>query len=236
MTTPPTRGHRLDGVIFGVPPCSPGHSRNLSRYLRGHEAWQATGSEAHMRIRDLPDPVTASKADWIPGTTWIGFTPQGRGPGAEAQCQATVQRQFSNGYVIERVTDAFGDPNPAFADDPLVKEERERHHKLRDRLVAVHRLRPSARPLAQIIGRAEFERLQDIWSAPGERRRWSVAFPIVETYEVVGQPHARTVFAPDVFRRLYQSQSALLRPFNDEARRAIADLELLKVEAPNAWI
>jgi 5-methylcytosine-specific restriction enzyme A len=63
-----------------------------------------------------------------------------------------------------------------------------------------------------------------------------VAFPIVETYEIVGKPHARKVFAPDLFRRLYQSQSALLRPFDDEARKAIADLELIKVEAPNAWI
>jgi 5-methylcytosine-specific restriction enzyme A len=113
-----------------------------------------------MQVRDLPDPVTASKADWLPGTTWIGFTPQGRGPGAEAQCQATVKRQFGNGYVIERVTQSFGVPNPAFADDPLMKEDRERHDKLRDRLVAVHRLRPSARPLVEIIGQTEFDRLQ----------------------------------------------------------------------------
>ncbi len=28
-----------------------------------------------MKIRDLPEPITASKSDWLAGTTWIGFTP-----------------------------------------------------------------------------------------------------------------------------------------------------------------
>lgn len=189
-----------------------------------------------MRIRDLPAPVTASKADWLPGTTWLGFTPQGHGPGAAAQCQSTVRRQFGNGYVLERITQLFGEPNTGFASDPQLIEERERHATLKDRLVAVYRLRATARPLVKIIGTAEFERLQDIWATGGDRRRWSVAFPIVESYEIVGQPHAREIFGKPVFRRLYQSQSATLRLLDDEAREAIADLELTKTHAANAWI
>jgi 5-methylcytosine-specific restriction enzyme A len=189
-----------------------------------------------MRIRDLPAPVTASKADWLPGTTWIGFTPQGQGPGAAAQCESTVHRQFGEGYVLERITQVFGEPNAAFAGDPQLIEEREKHARLKDRLVAVHRLRASARPLIKIIGEADFERLQDMWATGGDRRRWSVGFPIVESYEIVGQPRAREVFDEPAFRRLYQSQSATLRLLDDEAREAIADLEIAQTHATNAWI
>jgi hypothetical protein len=28
-----------------------------------------------MRIKDLPARVTTAKADWLPGTHWLGFTP-----------------------------------------------------------------------------------------------------------------------------------------------------------------
>jgi 5-methylcytosine-specific restriction protein A len=153
-----------------------------------------------------------------------------------AQCQSTVRRQFGEGYVLERITHFFGEPNAAFAAVPQLIEERERHATLKDRLVAVHRLRASARPLVEIIGAGAFERLQDMWATGGDRRRWSVAFPIVESYEVTGQPRAREVFEDPVFRRLYQSQSATLRLLDDEAREAIADLELTETHAANAWI
>lgn len=189
-----------------------------------------------MLIRELPDPVTASKADWLPGTTWLGFTPQGQGPNAAAQCAGAVQRQFGRGYVLERITQSFGEPNKGFEDDPGIVRDRERHAELKDSLVAVHRLRHSMRPLREIIGDAEFNRLQDIWSADDTRRRWSVAFPIIERYEIVGTPKARDVFPEEVFERLYQSQSATLRVLNDEARVAIGDLEIMPTTAPNAWI
>ncbi len=189
-----------------------------------------------MLIRDLPRPVTASKADWIPGTTWLGFTPQGEGPNAPAQCASTVLRQAGGGYVLERITTSFGEPNEAFKNHPDVIRERERHEQLRDRLVAVHRLRHSMRPLEQVIGKDEFERVQDIWAADSSRRRWSVAFPIVETYDIVGQPRARDVFPPEVFRRIYQTQSATLRLLDDDARTFIAGLEIRRQDAPNAWI
>lgn len=189
-----------------------------------------------MLIRDLPRPVTASKADWLPGTTWLGFTPQGRGPGAAAQCESTVQGQFGNGYVLERITQSFGDPNLGFENDPLVMRDRVAHEALKDRLVAVHRLRHSMRSLVEIIGTEEYEHLQNVWSGDAARRRWSVAFPIVESYEIVGKPRAKDVFPPEVFRRLYQTQSATLRPLDDEARAAIAGLTINQSNAPNAWI
>lgn len=189
-----------------------------------------------MKIKDLPSPVTASKVDWLPGTTWLGFTPQGKGPRAEAQCQSTVARQFGKGYVLERITQSFGDPNPAFANDPDIIVERARHEELKGRLVAVHKLRPAYRPLATIIGEEEYQRLQDTWAKPDNRRRWSVAFPIIESYEIVGKPDARVVFGDELFLRLYQSQSAVLRPLDDEARAAIASLEIKPVHAPNFTI
>lgn len=189
-----------------------------------------------MKIKDLPAPVTATKADWLPGTTWLGFTPQGRGVSAAARCQSTVQRQFGNGYVLERITQSFGEPNPAFKNDPRVLADRAAHESLKDRLVAVHRLRTTARPLRAIIGEAEYERLQDIWASGADRRRWSVAFPIVETYEIVGRPEARTVFDQVVFRQIYQTQSATLRALDNSAREAIAELEIIRTDADNAWI
>jgi 5-methylcytosine-specific restriction protein A len=64
-----------------------------------------------MKVRDLPGPVTASKADWLPGTTWIGFTPTDGGLTARNKCQSPIQRQFGSGYVIEYVTEKSDKPN-----------------------------------------------------------------------------------------------------------------------------
>lgn len=189
-----------------------------------------------MRIGDLPQPVTAAKVDWLPGTTWLGFSPQGKGPNAKAQCEATVKKQFGGGYVLERVASAFGAPNPAFANDPRILADREHHAKFADGLIHVHKLRMSALPLETIIGTEEFEWLQDAWAKPTERNRWSVAFPIVQCFEIVGAPKARDVFSPDLWTRLFQTQNAGLRRLDDKARAQIADLEIREVEAPNFWI
>src|SRR3954452_22552273 len=99
-----------------------------------------------MRIRDLPASVTASQADWLPGTTWLGFTRQGQGPRAAAQCQTTGRRQFGEGYVLERTTQSFGEPNAGLANDPWVKDDLESHETLEDPHDPVYRLRASARP------------------------------------------------------------------------------------------
>ena len=188
------------------------------------------------KVRDLPAPVTCSKADWLPGTTYLGFTPQGKGPNARGQCEATIVRQFGSGFVLERVTKSFERPNAGYENDQRVAEDRQRHTELADRLIAIHQLRHSSRPLHEIVGEEEYNYLQNVWANNDRRDRWSVAFPIVRTFEVVGQPKARDVFDGATFARLYQSQHAGLRPFDDEARSAIADLELVEKPAPSAWI
>jgi 5-methylcytosine-specific restriction protein A len=187
-----------------------------------------------MKIRDLPDPVTASKADWLGGDTWIGFTPTDGT--LTAKCQSTIQRQFGRGYIIEYITEKFGDPNPGFKADAEYLAERERHKELGGRFIAVHRLRSTARPLVQILGQEQFDRLQDMWAQGGNRDRWSVAFPIIESYRINGCPKAKAILGETSYDRLYGHSSATLRPLNDGECAAIADLEIEEVTTLNAWI
>jgi 5-methylcytosine-specific restriction enzyme A len=189
-----------------------------------------------MLIRDLSAPVTASKADWLPGTSWLGFTPVDDSLSSRNQCQSTVQRQFGNGYVIEYVTEQFNDPNPGFENDAGYLAERQAHKELAGRLIAVHKLRTSGRSLENILGAADFKRLQDMWAQGGKRFRWSVAFPIVESYRIKGTPKAKEVLGEDAYRRLYQRSSATLRALNDNEREKIALLELEPLASTNAWI
>ncbi|SDB60852.1 5-methylcytosine-specific restriction enzyme A [Agrobacterium fabrum] len=189
-----------------------------------------------MKISDLPAPITASKADWLAGTTWIGFTPTDDTLTARNQCQSTIQRQFSDGYVIEYITEQFSEPNPGFENDPAYLAEREAHRALAGRLVAVHKLRTTARSLETILGKAEFKRVQDMWAQGGKRYRWSVAFPIVESYEIVGRPKAKDVLGDAAYRRLYQRSSSTLRALNDNERELVAKLDLHQTATPNAWI
>lgn len=189
-----------------------------------------------MRVKDLPAPITASKADWLAGTTWLGFTPTDGSPRSRAQCQSTINRQFSNGYVIEYITEQFSEPNPGFEGDPNYLEERDDHKELAGRLIAVHKLRNSARPLEEIIGEEEYKRLQDMWAQGEKRFRWSVAFPIIESYQIIGRPKAKDVLGDKGYRRLYQRSSATLRELNDGEREALGALELKPAEATNAWI
>jgi 5-methylcytosine-specific restriction protein A len=189
-----------------------------------------------MKISDLPRKITCTKADWLPGTSWIGFTPTGTGANAFAQCQATINRQIAGGLVLERMTQSFGAPTAGFENDPIVVQDRARHRALADRIIAVHELRPSARPLRDIIGANDFNHLQDVWSASGSRDRWSVAFPIVRTWEVLAKPKAHDILSEEVFRSTYRTQNALLRPVGATMAKQIADLEIEERVAPNAWI
>jgi 5-methylcytosine-specific restriction enzyme A len=189
-----------------------------------------------MRIRDLPEQVTASKSDWLAGTTWIGFTPTEGSLTARNKCQSTIQRQFGSGYVIEYITEKFGEPNEGFENDPQYLTERQAHNELAGKFIAVHKLRATARPLIQILGAQEFERLQDMWAQDSHRQRWSVAFPIIESYRVVDRPKARAVLGDKAYSRLYAHSSATLRPLSDVERAAIANLEIERVDTPNAWI
>lgn len=189
-----------------------------------------------MKIKDLPRPVTASKADWLPGTTWIGFTPSGGDLASRNKCVATIQRQFGDGYIIEYVTERFDNPNPEFDNDPGYLAEVREHEDRAGRFLAIHRLRYSARKLIEIIGEEDYAHLQDMWAQGGKRWRWSVAFPIIESYEIIARPKAKDVLGDDSYRRLFAHSSATLRPLNDEERAALADLGLQPKQASNARI
>ncbi|CUX70538.1 MULTISPECIES: HNH endonuclease [Agrobacterium] len=189
-----------------------------------------------MKIRDLPLPVTATKADWLPGRTWIGFTPTGTGRDADAKCENTISKQMAGGLVLERVAQKMEDPRPGFENDPQVIRDRDTHRQLADRLVAVHELRPTSRPLIDVLGKDEFEHMQNVWAEPGKRKRWSVAFPIVRTWEIIGKPTAHSVLSSDVFNSTYRTQSSTLRIVTDKMRQEISDLEIVETPAQNAWI
>ena len=189
-----------------------------------------------MRIRDLPAPVTASKADWLPGVTWIGFTPRTDDLEGRNKCQSTIRTQCGHGYIIEYATKGFEKPNPGFESDPDYLAERNRHNDLAGRLISVHKLRATAHKLEVILGPEAFKRLQDMWAQDGRRCRWSVAFPIIESYDIIGRPLAKDVLGEEAYHRLYKQTSATLRVLNDNERALIADLELHEVNAPNAWI
>jgi len=189
-----------------------------------------------MKVADLPAPVTAAKADWLAGSTWLGFSPTNGNVQSRNQCQGTIQRQYAGGYVIEYITEQFSKPNPSFLTDPRYLSERERHTEQAGRFIAVHKLRTTARDLEIILGDDEFKRLQDMWAQGEKRWRWSVAFPIVESYDIVGRPKAKEVLGDRVYRRLFQRSSATLRVLNDEERALLADLSLEPRIAVNAWI
>jgi len=104
------------------------------------------------------------------------------------------------------------------------------------RLVAVHRLRPSSRPLDAIVGAADFKRIQDMWAEGDKRYRWSVAFPIIESYSIVDMPPANQAFTTEQMKRLFAHPSATLRPLEDDERAAIGDLRLAPRSTANTWI
>ena len=188
------------------------------------------------KIGDLTDPITAAKVDWLPGTTWMGFTPASDAPDAFAKCQSTINRQIDNGLIIEYITLNFPTPNPSYETDPEYLVEKQAHSACAGCLVGVHRLRPTARNLRTILGVQEYEKLQDRWAEDRKRRRWSVAFPIVESYEISTKPPANTVFSVRSMQRLFAHPSATLRPLNAFEQSEIADLLLVPRPAANAWI
>ena len=189
-----------------------------------------------MQIKDLPKPVTAAKADWLAGTHWLGFTPTDSSGNARERCRAAINGQMNGGYVLEYVTLKFGEPNAGFESSPRYIEDREAHSRVAGRLVAIHRLRPSALPLSQILGEEEFNRLQDMWADGGRRYRWSVAFPIIESYSILGEPFANQIFRADTMQRVFGHPSATLRPLIDDERAQIAELAIEARPTANLWI
>jgi 5-methylcytosine-specific restriction protein A len=189
-----------------------------------------------MRVADLKNPVTAMKVDWLVASSWIGFTPQGKGPDATAKCQATINAQMGSRYVVEYIAKGIDDPNAGYEADPQHLEERKLHAANAGKLIAVHRLRPSARPLREIVGHDGYERIQNMWSKNGDRRRWSVAFPIVESFTITDAPLATDVFFAEACQRLINHASATLRPLAQGDHAPLAGLQLVPRSAANAWI
>ncbi|MGY6661651.1 MAG: HNH endonuclease [Glycocaulis sp.] len=189
-----------------------------------------------IKVKDLPAPINSAKADWLAATTWIGFTPRTDSQDTRNKCAKTIQRQADGGYIIEYIVETPEKPNPGFENDRGYLAERQSHKEQAGRFIAVHKLRYSSRSLATILGPTEYQRLQDMWAQGQSRWRWSVAFPIVETYRIVGQPKAKDVLGEEGYRRLFAHSSATLRPLNDAERASLADLDLEPVAASNAWI
>jgi 5-methylcytosine-specific restriction enzyme A len=212
----------LDGQKYEGP--------RLARIDHGHQH----GATA-MRIRDLPHPVTASKSDWIGNHDWIGFTPTDGSLTARNKCQSNVQRQFGRGYIMEYITEDFPKPNLGFETDPQYLAEQERHDEFSGRLIGVHKLRTTALPLRKIVGEEKYESIQNMWATTGNRHRWGVAFPIVESYRIKNSPKAKDVLGAS-YAELYAYRCRLLRELNDVHRAAIADLEIERVPTSNAWI
>ena len=184
-----------------------------------------------MKVRDLERPVKVAKVDWLPGTTWLGFSPQGNGSEARQKCESSINRQIGGGLVLEKVTKGFGAPNRAFRDDPRIAEERELHRQLSDRLTAIHQVISVHRYLRDFVGDKEFDWLQDVWD-DGDRKRWSVSFPIIRTWKFVDKPLAHQVLPEKDYRRL-GTQTASLHRLSDEAIEALAVLELHEPIEPN---
>jgi 5-methylcytosine-specific restriction enzyme A len=189
-----------------------------------------------MRIKDLPAPITASKADWLPGTAWLGFTPTNGDIGARNQCQSTIKKQFGNGYVVEYITEMFQKPNLGFENHPKYLTERADHEKHKGRLIAVHKLHTTSRKLETILGAEDFTRMQDMWAQEEKRFRWSVAFPIVESYKIKDDRKAKDVLGEEAYARIYAHASATLRPLTSKEQSILADLEIESVATSNAWI
>ena len=189
-----------------------------------------------MQIRDLPAPVMAAKADWLPGSHWLGFTPTDGSGMARERCRSTITSQMRGGYVIEYVTRKFGDPNPGFESTPRYLADKAAHREVAGKFLAVHRLRPSSRPLRAILGDQEFEQLQDMWADGGKRYRWSVAFPIIESFVIVPPRYANEILSPEAMTRLFAHPSGTLRPLHDDERLQIAGLEIAPRRTINAWI
>jgi 5-methylcytosine-specific restriction protein A len=191
-----------------------------------------------MRIADLKNKsVTTAKVNFGRAKESLTFTPSDGSGQARSKCEATVNRRLNNGLVVEYIAKNMPKPNPGFETRPEYIAEREARGALAGRLIAVHEIQHSALPTSQIMGAEAYERMQDMW-AEGERRwRWSVAFPIVKTYEIIDRPFAEDVLGDEAYRDIFARLGGMLRDLPDSARKAIAQLEIRELPSvPNAWI
>ena len=75
-----------------------------------------------------------------------------------------------------------------------------------------------------------------MWADGDKRYRWSVAFPIIESFALVPPRYANEILSPDAMVRLFAHPSGTLRALNDDERRQIAELEIEPRPTANAWI
>jgi 5-methylcytosine-specific restriction protein A len=189
-----------------------------------------------MRISDLPLPVKAIKSNWMPATRSLDFTPPNDSGDSLEKRKTTISHQFHGGLVVEYIAKNLDSPNEGFENDPDYLNDLGARGNLGGRLVAVHRLRPSARKLWQIIGKEQYEKHQDMWAKNGLRNRWSLAFPIIESYQILGDPLATTIFDEEELKRIFAHSSSTLRTITDEERMALNELEIEAIPAHNLWI
>lgn len=181
-------------------------------------------------------PVKAAKTDWLPNDRSFEFTPFDGSLRAKAACESAVSRQARDGYIIEYISKSIEKPNPPFDTEPDYLEELQVHERCKGQLLAVHRIQHSSRSQRAIIGDAAFEKLQDKWARDGKRYRFSVAFPIVESFDIEDPPQAESVLGQVTYRRLFAHPGGLLRAFTEEDRAKLAELRLIPREAINLWI
>ncbi len=188
-----------------------------------------------MLVSDLKWPITAIKLDWIPATTWMGFTPSKDDLLGRNRCTQTVLSQYRNGYVIEYITISLQSPNSGFERDPDYVRGRQIQEAYKGRFTAIHKLKTSSRPLEEIIGEKDFNKLQDVWAKGRKRCRWSVAFPIVESYEIKQKPLVKELLGEGLYKE-FIGQTATLRAIDDRVRECLRTLEIEQIAAPNDWI
>jgi hypothetical protein len=98
---------------------------------------------------------------------------------------------------------------------------------------------PDHHPIERMTRKHGFvrERLDAADSDDGGRRyRWSVAFPIIESFAIVPPCYANEVLTAEAMTRLFAHPSGTLRPLNSEERWQIAGLEIASRPTINAWI
>lgn len=188
-----------------------------------------------MQVKDLSAPVTAMKLDWVAASKWMGFTPRKNNLASRNSRTQTVLKQYGRGYVVEYITITIPRPNSGYERDPDYLKGRAEHELNAGRFVAVHKIKTSSRPLQEIIGEEEYTKLQNIWATNAMRCRWSVAFPVIETYIIKDKPLAKELLGEALFHE-FIIQTATLRTIDDRVRACLNDLEIEPVLAKNEWI
>lgn len=202
--------------------------------MRAHQSAAQLPAPTRLRICDLPAAVTAAKSDWASvldidvDDRTLGFTPRTDDTQGRGAIRSTIHSQLRGGLVLEYVTHEM--PQPNAGSRPHTDEEREVHAATAGRLVAVHRI-DSNQPVhgRAAMGSARYDQMQKRWARPDQPWRWAVRFVIVQSWRIVDRPLARDVLGDALYAHIFQHPAGALRPLDDDARAAIADLMVEEV-------